>query len=316
VPTSEPYLSIVVVARNDNYGGDFAARMQAFVTTTVELCDREGLDAELIVVEWNPPPDRAPLRQAIAWRQSARCAIRILTVAADLHQALANPARLPLFEFIGKNSGIRRARGAFVLSTNPDVIFSAELVAFLAGRTLRRGCFYRIDRRDVKAPLPPRLTTDQILAYCRANVIRVHRYWASNERRPLLESWPTIKFFLVGLRDSPPGSVHTNAAGDFTLMHRDHWHSVGAYPELESKGRAHHIDSVLVYTASANGLRQIILGGRRRLYHQDHGRVEPAKPPSEEVARALAALRTGLPPPQRNEVNWGLPDAVIAEAVV
>ena len=40
--------------------------------------------------------------------------------------------RLPLFQMIGKNVGIRRSRAPFVLATNVDIIFSDALFSFLA----------------------------------------------------------------------------------------------------------------------------------------------------------------------------------------
>ena len=49
---------------------------------------------------------------------------------------------------IGKNVGIRRARGQFVLATNIDILFSDELAKYLAARRLEPGRMYRIDRHD------------------------------------------------------------------------------------------------------------------------------------------------------------------------
>jgi hypothetical protein len=52
-----PYLSVVVTTRNDDHGGDPLKRLQTFVNTFAAQCVRTGLDAEVIVVEWNPPDD-------------------------------------------------------------------------------------------------------------------------------------------------------------------------------------------------------------------------------------------------------------------
>jgi hypothetical protein len=54
----EPFLSVVVTTRNDDHGGDPLKRLQAFVNCFEQQCRRTGLDAEVIVVEWNPPADR------------------------------------------------------------------------------------------------------------------------------------------------------------------------------------------------------------------------------------------------------------------
>jgi hypothetical protein len=52
-----PYLSIVATARNDGHGGDLLHRMQLFVENVIGQCNRHNLDAELVLVEWNPPDD-------------------------------------------------------------------------------------------------------------------------------------------------------------------------------------------------------------------------------------------------------------------
>ncbi len=51
---NNPYLSVVATARNDNHGGNMLRRMQIFVNGFLEQCRRHQLDAELILVEWNP----------------------------------------------------------------------------------------------------------------------------------------------------------------------------------------------------------------------------------------------------------------------
>ncbi len=47
-----------------------------------------------------------------------------------------------------RNSGIRRARGEFVLATTADTVFSEELIGFLASRRLQKNRLYRADRYD------------------------------------------------------------------------------------------------------------------------------------------------------------------------
>ena len=60
-----PYLSVVVTTRNDDHGGDPLKRLQAFVNTFDAQCRRTGLDAEVVVVEWNPPADRQRLHRLV-----------------------------------------------------------------------------------------------------------------------------------------------------------------------------------------------------------------------------------------------------------
>lgn len=169
-----PYLSVVVTSRNDGHGGDPLARLQAFVNTFDAQCSRFKLDAELVVVEWNPPPERPRLHELVRRPPSCSFTLRFLEVPSALHARLPRAHVLPLFQMIGKNAGIRRARGRFVLSTNIDIIFSNELVEFFATRALRPGVMYRVDRHDVKSDYPIEATLDEQLSYCSRHQLRIH----------------------------------------------------------------------------------------------------------------------------------------------
>lgn len=173
IPTGAPYLSVVATARNDNHGGDLLARMQVFVTGLADQCERYGVDAELILVEWNPPADRPRLADALDWPDTPWCSIRVIEVPHELHAGLEHSDRLPLFQMVAKNVGIRRARGEFVLATNVDILFPDGLMAEIARRELRPDRVYRVDRHDVQIVPDPSLPTEETLRLCEDNVIRI-----------------------------------------------------------------------------------------------------------------------------------------------
>ncbi len=170
-----PYLSVVVTSRNDGHGGNPLGRLQAFINTFDAQCRRCGLDAELIIVEWNPPPDRPRLHQLVQRPAGPAVPLRFIEVAPPLHERLPRASVLPLFQMIGKNAGIRRARGRFVLATNIDIIFSNELVEFFAARRLETGVIYRVDRHDIESDYPIEAALDDQMAYCRSHHLRLHR---------------------------------------------------------------------------------------------------------------------------------------------
>lgn len=147
-----------------------------FVNALSAQCARFGLDAELVLVEWNPPADKPRLADAITWpAPNGRLSVRILEVPAERHLKLAHSDRLPLFQMIAKNVGIRRARAPFVVATNVDVLFDDALMAVLAARRLRPGTLYRADRHDTAAVLDPDAPVEQLLAGASANLIRICR---------------------------------------------------------------------------------------------------------------------------------------------
>jgi hypothetical protein len=174
-----PYLSVVVTSRNDGHGGDPLGRLQTFVNTFAAQCRRFGLDAELVVVDWNPPAERPRLHQAVTVPPDCPFAVRFIEVPPALHNSLPHPTVMPLFQMIGKNVGARRARGQFVLCSNIDIIFSNELVQFFASRTLQESVLYRVDRHDIESDYPADAPLDVQLAYCRSHHLRVHRAWGT-----------------------------------------------------------------------------------------------------------------------------------------
>ena len=176
---------MVVTARNDDHGGNLLGRMQTFVAGWIEQARRYGIPSELIIVEWNPLPDRPRLIDVLRWPDDlGPCEVRFIEVPPELHARYAHGAALPLYQMIGKNVGIRRARGQFVLATNIDILFSDELASFLAARRLEGGRMYRIDRHDAMSEVPVDAPLEEQLAYCSTHLIRVNRREGSFQVKP------------------------------------------------------------------------------------------------------------------------------------
>jgi FkbM family methyltransferase len=188
-----PYLSVVVTTRNDDHGGSLLRRTQTFINAFIGQCKRHGLQAELIIVEWNPPPDRPRLQDALTWpADMGPCAVRFLEVPASVHACFRHSKTVPLLQMIAKNVGIRRARGKFVLATNIDIIFSDELTRFLADGSLERGRMYRIDRHDVTTDVPVDAPVEEQLAYCETHLLRVNTREGTFPVTPIGRSRPMI----------------------------------------------------------------------------------------------------------------------------
>lgn len=278
-----PYLSVVVVARNDDYGGMFLDRMQAFINNLGELAGRHRLDMELIVVEWNPPEDQDRLRGVLSWPAFLNERTRFLTVSRQVHEQFSNADRIPVFEYIGKNAGIRRARGRFVLATNPDLLYSDELIGFFAAERLSEDSFYRVDRYDVQR-VPADLSVDEQLRLCRRRWSQVHtlrrlitkkkvrRYlpWLLRESDRFFRD-PQTRLRHNTARVHQRRHLHIRASGDFILMAKEAWHRLKGFPEFNTYS---HIDSFMCAMAAASGLRQAILPFPFAIFHQEHGRSE------------------------------------------
>lgn len=273
-----PFLSVVVGSRNDDHGGGLLHRMQVFIESLRAGCDHYGVDAELVLVEWNPPPDRPRLREALHWPPSSRCAVRIIEVPPALHARFAPDSALPLHQMIAKNAGIRRARGEYVVATNIDIVFSERVWETLARRAVRSDGFHLVTRADVSADVPEGRPLGEQLRFCRDHVLHTH------VSRPM---WQVIAgAALSPLGILPPlrlatrrarralalarrfGRLHTNTCGDFTLMHRDAWHALGGY--WEYTGFPMHVDGLICYAAKFRGLTEQRWPFPARVYHLDH----------------------------------------------
>jgi hypothetical protein len=323
-----PGISIVFGVHNPSYAGDLLGRTQTFLGGLIELANRYRLPAEIVVVEWNPHPRYAPFRESLSWPDVlGDVELRFIEVPAEIHDRLPNAVHIPIFEYVAKNVGLRRARGQYLVATNPDLFYSAELVRFLAGSALAKGQFYRVDRSDLSAAIPEGGDIDAQLRFCRRHVWRVHAYFGSfSPRRSALlaPSWKRVlereyAALKAGRpipdrpRDaseatllSPPDDLHRNAAGDFFLMERQHWFDLRGYPELYTHA---HIDAIMCWIAASAGLRQAILPSRCRLYHQAHERSAHAtfpvtdwRPWYERYLEAVRDMRRIVV----NDEDWGL----------
>ncbi len=284
-----PYLTLVAASRNDDHGGNTLYRTQIFIDSFLEQCERHQLRAELILVEWNPPGNRAPLAEVIRWElQNPWVNCRVITVPYERHVLIRFARVMPLFQMIAKNVGIRRARGEFILATNIDILFSNELMALVARKAFRPDRFYRCDRFDVDPALPRDVPLDEKLRFAWDHLVgRNHRQGLPDVLAPQIEGaplhvtlraalasghfeWETERGLsaLTAKASIPPVGLHLNACGDFTLMHRDAWAKIGGYPEFEMY--SFHIDSIGAITAHLSGFRESWFPPPAVCFHIEH----------------------------------------------
>ena len=295
--------------------------MNRFVNQA-ELWDRYGLDYEFVLVEWNPPPDRPKLKDAIVWPEPIHGRVRIIEVSEEIHHSLPRSNRMQLYEFTGKNVGIRRAKGEFVLSTNSDILLSSKLVSFLACRKLSHKCFYRTNRYDLDRAIPPQVASvNEQLEFCEHHFTRVNLRGATidfRNRHPNSKelNLEVLRYHINRIRRRRVGKIedilHTNASGDFMLMSRESWNALRGHPETFISNS--HLDAFMCSMAAGSGLRQVILSGPMRAYHQYHRSLDDA---SDLEGYALYLLwekeaRRTLDrgkPIIYNDEKWGLMDA-------
>ena len=299
---------------------DFLHRMNNFVSQT-KLWDKCGLDYELIIVEWNPLPDRPKLKDAIAWPAGVRDRVRFIEVTEQIHSSLPRSNVIQLHEFTGKNVGIRRAKGVFILTTNIDILFSAKLTKFLASHTLSAQCFYRTNTYALDRPIVPLAASiTEELEFCGKHITRIGLRGETLNFRGRPTGLGRLGLAIVRYRFSRfrrrklnriEDILHTNGAGDFMLMSRDSWRALRGYPETFVVN--YHIDAFICAMAASSGLRQVILNGRAyHQYHEFHDYLHRAPSNPDVYALYLLWVKQARQMLERgkpiifNTENWGL----------
>lgn len=267
-----PQLSVVATSRNDDHGGNLLARMQLFIDGFAEQAERHELPVELIVVEWNPPADRPALIDALRWNPGKMFQPVVITVPAEVHGTLANSARLPMYQMIAKNVGIRRARAPYVLATNIDILLSEELFEYLK-TDLKPNAMYRVDRLDVVAQLDgpelPSPASVRSLRPLREHGIDGLRYPGAPPSAVPGRTWRDLsRIPMAALDRILLPRLHTSGCGDFTLTSRQVWDSLRGYPEWPIF--SWHIDGVVLYQAYAAGVEMVNLQPPRTALHLEH----------------------------------------------
>lgn len=316
-----PYISVAMAARNDDYGGGFQERLfRAVAHLTYEFAER-GTSAEIIIVEWNPDPNAAPLADRLSRASGATVPVRIITVPPMVHASLPGATSRPMFEYWAKNVGLRRARGEFLLSTNPDIILGSQVHEYLSQRKLCKLNFYRADRLDLPASPAAPNTPDELMRWCEKHWDTKATRWGRIPRAKTPQVYlRTMTLMLraylrLAIRGEGRTLPHLGAAGDFILMHESAWRSLHGFKEATVDL---HIDSLMVLAALSFGLDQAIPRGGWAVFHQHHSTARAGRPEISHrivLEPAFAALRDGSAY-IANDEYWGLPDAPITEVVL
>jgi len=245
-----PYLSIVITSRNDDHGGNMLQRMQVSLSGLLEQLEKRKVESELILVEWNPPADRPLLKDVLKWPSGLMyCTIRVIVVSPSIHQRYKYHDKSPMHAVVAINCGIRRARGQFILPGVIDLLYSDELISYIASKSLRSDERYRVDRCDVDRNVVQNNALKEQLDFCKQNIIRIYSPSSSDAESDFPE-------------------LHTNACGDFQLMSRHYWHLLRGYREADII--AAHVDGLLSYASYVAGVQEVVLNNPMRIFHIDH----------------------------------------------
>lgn len=299
---TKPYLSVVIVGRNDDYGDNFLRRINTFVRSLDHQVRNHPGVFELIVVEWNPLSDKEPLAKVLI--DTKHLPVRVITVDNQLHTNTGSPN--PVLEFHGKNVGIRRARGEFVLTTNPDILFSQQLIDELARKKLRLDTVYRTDRYDFYPDGIENVESSGLIDFAMSKTFVMHGMsrivdvgmaMGINDTERTLDSLPksTVNEKIM----------HTNASGDFILAAKETFFTIrGLYETVEHRW---HVDSISLYRFQVAKIKQHVFLAPFCIFHQHHKRG------SEDISWGQVKARDTAN--KLGHTSWGLANQSLPEII-
>jgi hypothetical protein len=133
---SIPYLSIVGWVRNDGYMEGYVERVQRALRLLISQLDRHKVPTEIVVVEWNPPPDRPLFVDLVGdCRGEGYVTVRFVVVDARHHRSLIGSQFKGMHVINAANVGMRRARGRFLVPKGMDTFLTDSVIAQIARAT-------------------------------------------------------------------------------------------------------------------------------------------------------------------------------------
>lgn len=329
------YLSIVLACRNDNYGGDFNIRLQNCINWFAHFADKFGLNSEIIIINYNPVLDEKPLTETINFPKSKSVSYRIITVPQSFHEKISDEdvrKKLPMYEYIAKNIGIRRAIGEYILSANPDILIDPAIIYFMAKRKMKANFYYRANRADYDLR-GKEIEPFKDLKRVRQSVFRIFmKGYKHSIKAGTFSSYQLLKKFLINrlkiwynlqlvkhedfankytipiTYDNIALKIHANCSGDFMLMHNSKWYKLRGHPQ--NTYLSIHTDALMVAMAFFSGLKEKTFF--YPVYHQNHERrfvADNSNPHIyamfrhfEDEGKRMEQLRT---PIIYNQEDWG-----------
>lgn len=193
--------SIVVVSKNDNYGGYLNTRASHALNTMINHFD------EVVYVDWCS--DNGSLINELDLQKTGKLK-HIQVTKEDINNIAPELLQIPIVEVLGRNIGIRRASNDWIISSNIDI-----LPDYLDVSALNENKMYAVSRRNVTLDITLNNSENDFFQFLKNNkqlfkkALKIDTHWAGR-----YDPWSL-----------------TVCCGDFQVAHKNLWHSMKGFEE-------------------------------------------------------------------------------------
>lgn len=243
-------ISAVIISRNDGYGGHLNERATYCFNSAIDTYD------EVIYIDWNS--ETHSLLYDIKDNIQFKGNFKHIVITPEIASILTNndPNAQKCCEVLGRNIGLRRATGDYLVSTNIDIIHPKrdqleEIISDLDPKT-----FYTISRRHTDWDIIKTFHNGEI-PFTEWKSLREHLIDNSEERHFEETTVSGDNYSII------------NCCGDYQIASRKVWNTIRGFEE------------VLIYSlyADTNVQKKALMHGlglkaiyNPALFHIEHGR--------------------------------------------
>lgn len=276
-------ISAVITSRNDNYGGQLNERATYCFNSAIDTFD------EVIYVDWNSLTHS--LLYDIKHNINFKGNFKHIVISPEVASILTNNdlQAQKCCEVLGRNIGLRRATGDYLVSTNIDIIHPKREDLEKSIQQMDKNTFYTISRRYTD--------WEQI-----NSISNKFNEWKILREQLIQNS--TERHFDEKTVEGDDYSI-INCCGDFQIAHKDIWNEIRGFEEE------------LIYTlyADTNVQKKAVMHGfglkalyEPALFHIHHGKggggfLDGINKRSNDPYRAITRQQK-----TENNKNWGFAD--------
>jgi hypothetical protein len=215
------YMSIVVVGDDEDFTTE---RLERFLRVIdFGLSKAPTADIEVVFIEYGVQDS---VRESIQVSPMLSKKVRFLRISeSEIDASREDPREeeQSFMESVGRNVGIRRSFGCFVLTTTIDTILPSSFFELVARRDFHEGIVYQAKQYDIDIPNSGFYDMlDAMHEKWRFRELNATKHCLKFKRRLLLAD--SIEKFVENFEDC--------GIENFIMMSRKMWHAIGGFDEM------------------------------------------------------------------------------------